>query len=69
MTLNRSPPQGRRIVFAVLNEEGLPLRPVAGLAPWGFLVIFEYGLVAENLQDLVCKSAAVEIPLRNLMLI
>ena len=41
-----------RFVFGVLNEEGLPLPPVAGPAPGGFVVIFEYELVADDMQDL-----------------
>jgi hypothetical protein len=41
-----------RFVFGVLNEEGLPLPPVAGPAPGGYVVIFEYELVAESMQDL-----------------
>lgn len=41
-----------RFVLGVLNEEGAPLPPVAGKAPGGFIVIFEYELVADKMREL-----------------
>lgn len=41
-----------RFVFGLLGEDGAPLAPVAGPAPGGFLLIFEYGLPARDLGDL-----------------
>ena len=41
-----------RFVFGVLNQDGTPLPPLAGPAPGGFTVIFEYELVANKMRDL-----------------
>ncbi len=41
-----------RFIFGVLNDEGLPLPPVAGPITGGFVVIFEYELEAESMRDL-----------------
>ncbi len=41
-----------RFVFGALTPDGLPLPPMAGTAPGGFMVIFEYGLLADNMQSL-----------------
>jgi len=41
-----------RFVFGVLNQDGTPLPPIAGPAPGGFTVIFEYELIAYNMRDL-----------------
>lgn len=41
-----------RFVFGVLDENGLPLPPLAGTAASGFTVIFEYELLATSMQDL-----------------
>lgn len=41
-----------RFVFGVLGPDGRPLPPVAGPAAGGFLVIFEYELVARDMDDL-----------------
>ena len=41
-----------RFVFGILNEEGGPLPPIAGDIPGGFIVIFEYELVADDMRDL-----------------
>ena len=41
-----------RFVFGVLNQDGTPLPPLAGPAPGGFTVIFEYELVADSMRDL-----------------
>jgi len=41
-----------RFVFGVLNEEGMPLPPVVGEAAGGFIVIFEYELVADEMREL-----------------
>lgn len=37
-----------RFVFGVLNEQGEPLPPIAGDITGGFIVIFEYELVADE---------------------
>ena len=41
-----------RFVFGVLNQDGTPLPPIAGPAPGGFTVIFEYELVADDMREL-----------------
>ncbi|HRY16711.1 MAG TPA: hypothetical protein P5330_12675, partial [Candidatus Competibacteraceae bacterium] len=41
-----------RFIFGVLDESGLPLPPVAGPAPGGFTVIFEYEMPAETMDEL-----------------
>ena len=41
-----------RFVFGLLQQDGTPLPPIAGPAPGGFVVIFEYELPATNLDEL-----------------
>ncbi len=41
-----------RFVFGVLGPDGKPLPPIAGTAPGGFVVIFEYELVARDMAGL-----------------
>lgn len=41
-----------RFVFGVLGADGKPLPPLFGDTPGGFTVIFEYGLVATNMDQL-----------------
>jgi hypothetical protein len=41
-----------RFVFGVLGADGKPLPPLAGDAPGGFTVIFEYELVATKMEHL-----------------
>ncbi len=41
-----------RFVFGVLNQDGTPLPPIAGPAPGGFTVIFEYELVTGDMSGL-----------------
>jgi len=41
-----------RFVFGVLGADGKPLPPIAGDAPGGFTVIFEYELVATKMDQL-----------------
>lgn len=41
-----------RFVFGVLDPDGNPLPPIAGTAPGGFVVIFEYELVATDMNEL-----------------
>ena len=41
-----------RFVFGVLGADGKPLPPLFGDTPGGFMVIFEYGLVATNMDQL-----------------
>jgi len=41
-----------RFVFGVLDTDGNPLPPLAGTAPGGFVLIFEYELVADSMGDL-----------------
>ena len=41
-----------RFVFGVLDQDGTPLPPIAGPAPGGFTVIFEYELVAADMREL-----------------
>ena len=41
-----------RFVFGVLNEQGEPLPPIAGDITGGFIVIFEYELMADDMRDL-----------------
>lgn len=41
-----------RFVFGVVTPDGEPLPPLAGPAPGGFLMIFEYDLVAKDMDDL-----------------
>lgn len=39
-----------RFVFGLLDSEGQPLPPIAGTQPGGFLVIFEYEMLADNMD-------------------
>ncbi|MGJ8668786.1 MAG: hypothetical protein ACSHXK_04780 [Oceanococcus sp.] len=41
-----------RFVFGVLDQNGVPLPPLAGTATGGFTVIFEYELPAKNMREL-----------------
>ncbi|MDG4555787.1 MAG: hypothetical protein P9F19_00100 [Candidatus Contendobacter sp.] len=41
-----------RFIFGVLDQNGLPLPPVAGTVPGGFTVIFEYELPAKTMDAL-----------------
>jgi len=41
-----------RFIFGVLGPDGRPLPPTAGPAPGGFLVIFEFRLVASDMSQL-----------------
>ena len=41
-----------RFIFGVLKADGTPLPPIAGPAPGGFTVIFEYELVAKDMRQL-----------------
>lgn len=41
-----------RFVFGLLGPDGRPLAPVAGPAPGGFVLIFEYGLPARDMGEL-----------------
>ncbi|HPE73051.1 MAG TPA: hypothetical protein PK018_12925 [Candidatus Competibacter sp.] len=41
-----------RFIFGMLDEYGLPLPPVAGTVPGGFMVIFEYEMSAETMDEL-----------------
>lgn len=41
-----------RFIFGVLGPGGKPLPPIAGTQPGGFLVIFEYELIAKDMSEL-----------------
>jgi hypothetical protein len=41
-----------RFVFGVLDTDGNPLPPLAGTAPGGFVIIFEYELLATDMNEL-----------------
>lgn len=51
--LNRVDSAGEgRFVFGVLGADGKPLKPTAGTVPGGFMVIFEYELMARRMEEL-----------------
>ncbi|MFT5127991.1 MAG: hypothetical protein ACI8W8_001599 [Rhodothermales bacterium] len=41
-----------RFVFGVLDTDGNPLPPLFGTAPGGFVIIFEYELIADDMNEL-----------------